>query len=225
MELIPSYAKLGLGGGAILATSSVGTIQAKKSFQNEKFNDKSADKSQQKIGFSFAEIFVTSGNQKGLRVTKSDSYKNLSSNEKEWWEDRFAKMYAERSKNKSYRFGLLIPSTLLKTETSDKETAKAKIKELNKEEDQKYMENFYQECRNLSRFVLSRTSDVNYWEKHVVKFLNKSDTTVDDEEKKGRYFRDAWVACSEEGKDEKVPASWPYYNDIKTKKSNWTGRK
>ncbi|GCE63897.1 hypothetical protein MHSWG343_09040 [Candidatus Mycoplasma haematohominis] len=132
-------------------------------------------------------------------------------------------MYAEKDKIKSKRFSFLIKEDFLKTKPTSEDAAKTAVEDLNKDDTQEFIKNFYKECRDISQLIFGKINHPNHWEKIVKKFLEKDNTDI--KEKEARYFRDAWVACSDSGEDSDIDLSWPYQKEIKTKKDRWNDKK
>ncbi|GCE64039.1 hypothetical protein MHSWG343_10470, partial [Candidatus Mycoplasma haematohominis] len=154
---------------------------------------------------------------------KAETYENLEKDEQSKWQDRWATMYSKRSEIKSKRFSFLVKEDFLKTKPTSEDDAKTAVKALNQDNPQEFIKNFYKECKDISQLIFGKISHPNHWKKIVKKFLE--DVNNNTEEKEARYFRDAWVACSNSEKDDDIDPSWPYQNLINTKKSEWKNTK
>ncbi|WP_216083674.1 hypothetical protein [Candidatus Mycoplasma haematohominis] len=221
MQLIPPAAKLGGGAVAVISSSAATTTQVKSKLQSENFYNTFKVNSNRQTSYTFKEIFGSK-----LRDTTAENYEQLEENKRGDWRDRFAKLYKERDSLKSYRFNLLIAENVLKNKPESEDKSKEGIKALDTQDSvQEFMKNFYQECRNLSRFVFGKSDHKNHWQIMVKKFLNDKDSATQQDEKEARYFRDAWVACSISENDESIDPSWPYQQKISSSKSNWHDQK
>ncbi|GCE63745.1 hypothetical protein MHSWG343_07450 [Candidatus Mycoplasma haematohominis] len=221
MQLVPPAAKLGGGAAFVISSSAVTTTQVKSKLQSEGFDQEFKVSSWRQTSYTFKEIF---GNK--LNATPKTSYEELEEETKKTWRDKFAKVYKDRDKLKSYRFNLLVAETILKNPTKEESKAKEAIEKLDTStEVQDFMKNFYQECRNLSQFVFGKLDHNNHWRKLVKKFLNDQDTTTQQDEKEAKYFRDAWVSCSTEETDNNINPNWPYQSKIQAEKSVWNSNK
>ncbi|WP_216083614.1 hypothetical protein [Candidatus Mycoplasma haematohominis] len=209
-----------LGGGAVaLVIGSATTYGIKGRFWDD-FMTTSDPNDWNRVGFKFEDAF------KGkVKSTKAATYYELSEEEKNDWEDRFATFWSNSHKIRGERFrGLIITEQTEKVWDNNSHLTKwkdqmdEKIKKTKEKKEMEFMNNFYQECKKVSEFVLEKETDKNYWKDKVREYLGNVS-----EEEIVKYFRDAWVGCSNNGSSTDIDKNWPYAEKIKDKeaKGEW----
>ncbi|WP_216083432.1 hypothetical protein [Candidatus Mycoplasma haematohominis] len=215
----------GVGAATIIASSAI-TYGIKSASTEKTFTSESHDYGWNKIGYSLKNILATN-----LISTDASNYELLGKEAKKEWRKRFAGTYAYKSKLRSASFYSLFPEDLFpeaKEHKIDavgirKEKAEKEVEQLKENEKVKdKLKKFYGICWKVSRFVKGKKSDSNYYETAALNFISNSDTQL--EEKLKRFFRDAWVSCSENGSAMvgKIDKNWPYWNEIENNEK-WGG--
>ncbi|WP_216083302.1 hypothetical protein [Candidatus Mycoplasma haematohominis] len=224
-------------GGTALAAASAGTFGLKNSSLSNLFQTTTEETGWNRIAITFEESF------KDLRPTEEDNYDKLTEEGKKWWKIRFSTFWANKSKIRSKRFDELVVKNNKfdvedpKIQHWEYQTVRQKwmfeeIERAEKIEVQQFIRDFYKECKDISQFIFGKKSDENHWRRRAEKFLepstktDKTEIQKEQEEKLARYFRDAWVACSNEGSTVggKIVKDWPYRQEIEANEDPNTGR-
>ncbi|GCE64051.1 hypothetical protein MHSWG343_10590 [Candidatus Mycoplasma haematohominis] len=206
------------GGTTAIVAGAAATYGIKNVSTEGDFSSESYDYGWNKMNYSLKNVLTMN-----LMHIDAPNYESLKEQVGKNWRTRFAETYAYKSKLRSEYFYLLFPENLFPEASQHniesvwyrREKAKKEVEELKEVEKVKLkLKKFYNVCWKVSRFVYGKKSDPNHYKTAALEFIKNPEQQL--EEKLERFFRDAWVSCSESGSatERRIDRKWPYGKEI-----------